>query len=141
MNSLSWLLIIINLIDNAKNFTIAITLLTGGFFILWMFFAHASAAAHNDGVFKYTQKISHKDRFDQYKKFFWFPFIFGLVNIVIPDTRTMYLVAASEIGEKVATSETVAGLVDPTIDILKNYITLENEKIQNELKKVRETKK
>lgn len=116
-----------------------ITFAAGVFMLAWIFFAHITAAIHNDSYSR-PGKINHMDRFNQYKKFLWIPLVFGLMNVVVPDQRTMYLVAASEVGEKVATSERVIGLVDPTLDILKNYIKLENDKIVNEIKKQAEKK-
>lgn len=142
MNSLSWLIYLINLIDNFESYFKFITIISFVALFIVVFITHLTAAIHNDNVDSYSSwknkdKISHADRNKIYRGYIWIPFVLALCWSFIPNTRTMYLIAASEIGERVVTNEKVSGLVDPSIDILKNYVTLENEKIVKELNEFR----
>lgn len=142
MNSLSWLLYLINLIDNFEGYFKFITIISFIVLLIVVTITHITAAVHNDNVDTYSSwrnkdKISHSDRNKIYRGYIWIPFVLALIWSFIPNNRTMYLIAASEIGERVVSNEKVQGLVDPSIDILKNYVMLENEKITKELNEFR----
>jgi len=47
----------------------------------------------------------------------------------------MLLVFSSEIGEKILHSEQAKGVINPSVELLKNWMVLENKKLLKELKK------
>jgi len=49
-------------------------------------------------------------------------FVVAFINVVVPDRNTMLLIAASQIGERVVSSEAVQNVVDPSVDLLKTWI-------------------
>lgn len=62
--------------------------------------------------------------------------LFNLLFYFIPDRQTIILIAGSEIGQKVAQSDQVKGIVDPGMDLLKSWIANETAKLQPPLPKV-----
>ena len=53
--------------------------------------------------------------------------------IVLPTRETMILVAASEIGEKVITSEKVTTVIDPSVVLLKTWIEKQTLDLQTSI--------
>ena len=130
MNSLSWLILLINIFENFKGvlwfFIIGSSIVTA-----CMLFTHFIIGNSEDDDW-------HLKHFKRTLKFMILPIVLIIVSIFVPNSRTVYLIAASEVGERVIQNERVQGLFDPSIDILKNYITLENEKIARELREFRD---
>ena len=54
----------------------------------------------------------------------------GVVNCVIPSREAVMMIAASELGEKVIASPAVAGVVDPSIELLKTWIARTTEDLK-----------
>ena len=108
--------------------------ISGAGFLVFFIGGHIGAAEAN------TSDEWHLNHFKRSMKLMAIPIALIVTSIFVPSSRTVYLIAASEVGERVVQNEKVQGLFDPSIDILKNYITLENEKIQKELKNFREKK-
>lgn len=52
-----------------------------------------------------------------------------LITVFIPNRQTMLLMAGSQIGEKLATSDGVRSVVDPSVDLLKAWIKNETTKL------------
>ena len=50
----------------------------------------------------------------------------------LPSRTTIYMIAASEIGERVVTSDGVKSIVDPATELLRKKITTELEKLTKE---------
>jgi len=46
----------------------------------------------------------------------------GLIAGLIPNRQTVLMIAASEIGERAMTSTQVAGVVDPSLELLKTWL-------------------
>ncbi len=143
MNSLSWLIYAIHLFGNLG--ALLATLAFASFGILAIV-TICRLVGNNDRIEKYGTrgaeraainaeiKDTNKAIARMALKFVWIPVVLGLIASVIPDRRTMYLIAASEIGERVVTSEKVVGVFDPSIDLLKNWIKSENDKIVESMK-------
>lgn len=53
------------------------------------------------------------------------------IGSFIPSKQTVMMIAASQYGEKILESRAVKELTDPALDLLKNWITSENEKIKS----------
>lgn len=130
MNSLSWLILLINIFENFKG-VLWFFIITSSIITAIMFFLHMIVAGSESEEW-------HKNHFKRSIKFMFLPITLIIISIFVPNSRTVYLVAASEVGERVIQNEKVQGLFDPSIDILKNYITLENEKIAKEIKDFRD---
>ena len=45
----------------------------------------------------------------------------------------MLLIAASEVGEKIVTSEKITSVVDPSVTLLKTWIEKQTQDIQNSM--------
>jgi len=56
----------------------------------------------------------------------------GLVAGLIPNKQTVLMIAASEIGERAMSSTQVAGVVDPSIDLLKTWIAKTTEDLKRQ---------
>lgn len=56
----------------------------------------------------------------------------GLVNVFAPSRQTMLLIAGSEIGQRVVESKSVTEIVDPSVDLLKSWIREETKKLNKE---------
>ena len=52
---------------------------------------------------------------------------------IIPTKETMLLIAASEVGEKIVTSEKITSVVDPSVTLLKTWIEKQTQDIQNSM--------
>lgn len=50
---------------------------------------------------------------------------------LIPSKNTIILIGASEFGEKLARSEAVSGIVDPSIELLKAWIEQQTKQIRD----------
>ena len=58
------------------------------------------------------------------------PMLAMFMAAVIPSKNTLMLIAASQYGEKVLESKAVKELTDPALDLVKNWIENENERIK-----------
>lgn len=58
-------------------------------------------------------------------------FMFG--NAAVPDRNTVLLIAASEIGERVATSQRVDDILDPSIELLKTWMEQQTAAIRKDM--------
>lgn len=53
------------------------------------------------------------------------------IGSFIPSKQTVMMIAASQYGEKILESKAVKELADPAMDLLKNWIISENQKIRS----------
>lgn len=51
--------------------------------------------------------------------------VFALLAVSIPNRQTMILIAASEVGEKVYQSEKAKAILDPSVELLQEWIKKE----------------
>lgn len=58
-----------------------------------------------------------------------------LIVILTPSRQTMLLIAGSEVGERLAKSDTVSEIVNPGSDLLKTWIKNETAKLAKEASK------
>lgn len=59
--------------------------------------------------------------------------------IVVPDKKTMVLISASEIGESLYKSEQAKGIINPSIELLQEWIKNELAEIKNKSKRNEKT--
>lgn len=140
MNSLTLLLYGINVLQNISVFINVGIVITGITLALLASINHIMIGSNNEYTRK-ENKTSHTVAFKVYRPYLILFVALGIVNTFVPSERTIYLMAASEVGQRVVQSEKVSGIFDPTIDTLKNFVMLENEKIKAELNKLSEKKK
>jgi hypothetical protein len=60
-------------------------------------------------------------------------FLFGTFSTLMPDRETILLIAASEIGEKVVQTEQVKGVFDPSVELLKTWISQQTQSIKSQM--------
>jgi hypothetical protein len=59
----------------------------------------------------------------------------GLIKSFVPDRKTVTLIAASQIGEKIIKSPQVQSIVDPSITLLKSWMEQQTQSIEKEMLK------
>lgn len=59
--------------------------------------------------------------------------ICSIFFVITPSRQTVLLIAASEIGERVVTSDRVQGVIDPSIELLQTWIRQQTQSIQREM--------
>ncbi len=121
MNSLSWLIYAIELFSTIKG-------LAGGFSVVFVIIFTVTCIAY------IISKIDYSDLdAEQYywglsimKRVAYGTVFFLILYTFIPSSKTMTLIAASEIGEKFVNSQkagqVVDKIVDPSINLLNKYI-------------------
>lgn len=117
MNSLSWTIYAIQLLDSFDTFLGWLT----AFFFITGFVAFAFRILSGDA--KDPEITHYHNKCMRYVK--WaIPcgFIVAFFNVLTPDRNTMLLIAASQIGERVVSSQTVQSVVDPSVDLLRTWI-------------------
>lgn len=125
MNSLSWTIYLIYLMGNIHPLMISIGVVFTLFNVGCVIY-HAAALGDYPPP-KGDKADQHRSkRLEAAKRLaFGLPILFALGSIM-PDKQTAVLIAASQVGEKLITSEKVTSVVDPSVDLLKTWI-------QNEL--------
>lgn len=141
MNSLSWLLYWSGVVGSLNSFLIfaasafcVASVVTGaGFFI-------CRCVAADNSKYKETAEVYTTLSYT-WRKFFLFFFpmfiLFGVVANLVPDRRTMIMIASSEAAEKVINNEKVSKVIDPSIDLLKTYMEKEMLGLQKEIKRLK----
>ncbi len=141
MNSLSWLLYLSGVVGSINSFLIFVTVafgagsvITGAIFIITRIVA---SETHR----KQDERADNLALSNSFRKFFIiFITLFTVVGCIanlVPDRRTMIMIASSEVGEKVINSEGVQKVIDPSIDLLKTYMEKEMLSVQKEIKRLK----
>jgi len=126
MNNLSWLIYAAQLFDNVGGAASLISVLSGiGIFLIGC----CIGAAHMEG-----EQTAVKKMVPVVKKLAVVLCISLTFACVIPARRTMLLIAASEMGEKLIDSPQVASVVDPSIGLLKAWMVKETADLQKQSK-------
>ena len=60
-------------------------------------------------------------------------FVGSIFFVITPSRQTVLLIAASEIGERVMTSDRVQGVIDPSVELLQTWIRQQTQSIQREI--------
>lgn len=119
MNTLSWLLYFAGVAGNLSTF-----LSISAFFMIII------------GIFACGVYAGHYER-TLPKKLIAIPiigFIFAITACFIPNKETIMYIAASEYGEKVVNSKEVQDLKNPAVDLLKQWMKKETERLTKEAK-------
>lgn len=142
MNSLSWLIYLANVTGNLGGFFLFLTL-AGGFTTLVFgvcYFIYKDDVSNKVGrQDNYGHSLS-KEYFEAriaalngqiaiFKRMAMTGFtalvIFGTLTALMPERKTIMLIAASEVGERVVNSSKVQSVVDPSVELLKTYVDKE----------------
>lgn len=126
MNNLSIFVYLIQIFENisAVLSTMAICLLAVGV-VAVIVFGIAVADDASDEVVEFFGKLCK----------IWLKIIIpvSICWAIIPTKETMLLIAASEVGEKIVTSEKITSVVDPSVTLLKTWIEKQTQDIQNSM--------
>lgn len=125
MNSLSWFIYLIGVVDNFRDCIFSVMFI-GGFFGIAIG-GIINAVAHNGDLDKI--RASWWPVWAKRYVVFFFVGLFALT--VLPERRTMLLIAASEIGQRIGNSQDVKDIVNPGLDLLKQWIKAETDKLAN----------
>lgn len=120
MNTLSWFLYFAGLVDKAAIFL--------GIVILVLFAAGVMMAIAG-GI---NREFRHKGD-DKYDRGIWMHytvlpriliamFFVAVLFVLIPSKNTMYLIAASELGERISQTEVAQGIANDAHSILNGYL-------------------
>ena len=113
MNSLSWLLYLADVIGNLSGVFILLAFIFGGCTIFWGF-AKACAIVDNDeGAGDFARAFAFTP---------WLFVLFLFLSAVTPSKDTIYLIAGSEAGEAVVTSEAGQEILTNIQDVIKYQI-------------------
>lgn len=146
MNSLSWFIYGVYLV-NATNITIAFVL--GVLFIVGMLklFGVTQIQQYkkiNESGGDYSSNYGYVTVGDRIsasiKSLVIWRSILAVVDIFIPSKQTMILIAASEVGEKLADNQKVGQIIDPSLDLLKTWIEKEKNDLLKSMKPEEEKK-
>lgn len=131
MNDLSWLIYLIGLFDSVK-FTTAMLFVVG--FLIYAVYVIATSISN-------SELYRSADERHKIRKYPAFILVFLLITLLItPDRKTMLLIAASEVGEKVFNNDKVINTVDPALELLQTWIKTETEKQLLEFKNLNNAK-
>jgi hypothetical protein len=129
MNSLSWLLYLSSVVGSLSSFLVVVfalcilvSMLAG---VLWVF---AQVEENTEGI----KMGAHLLRT---------ALVVGSISatlaVLTPNRQTVLLIAASEVGARVASSDTVQGMVDPSLELLRAWIDQQTRAIRRELESTR----
>jgi hypothetical protein len=133
MNSLSWLIYLASLSGSVSGFFTFLAVMGAVFALL----GTVLSVMWTDGSFGGDRKIKGYEEMRQRGNYMLSRgslvlVIFGGVAAILPSSNTVYAIAASEIGERVITDETVKGLAADSTKALQAWI---KKQIEPEVKK------
>lgn len=114
MNSLSWLIYLADVVGAFSHISAAVIAFSAValFVILLISIIRSDERDFNSGEFL--------------KNYIKYPIycltIFSILTIIIPSQKTVLMIAASEMGEKVITSQKAADIIDPSIEYINKWL-------------------
>lgn len=141
MNSLSWLIYFAGFVEGLS----AVFVFLVSIFLVATIVALIIAAVHLDET-DFRSIPYEGQKLEEHRKtrkkfanaagiFFSLSVFFMLFNSVIPSRQTVLLIAASEIGEQVATHQRVMDVIDPSVTLLQTWIRQQTQTIQQEMQR------
>jgi len=121
MNTLSWLIYFAGLVHSL---TFIATLVSIACFMIWAIARFCFIMHHERMITKEDQERLPSSNY------LIVGFILGGIATVLPSKNTVLLITASELGQRLVTSEQVADVVDPSLDLLKTWIKKETEALK-----------
>lgn len=129
MNSLTWTIYLIDLMDKFGTATLVFVCATG---FLFLFSSGICAMMYSDDELSPETSEVYWKIFRRFVPI-WFLAV-GLL-VIVPSKQTMILMAASQVGEKIINTETVSGIAKDSIDLLSSYVKKELKAIKQDEKK------
>lgn len=117
MNTLSWLIYAADVLGSVKGLLIAVAIVGMIVLSVAMLAAAIGASEPYPAVPAGTWKKP--------LRFMWVPIVAGLIAALIPSTRTLYMIAASEAGEAVVTSPDAIEMMGDLKAIIKQKLKAE----------------
>lgn len=109
MNGISWLIYGAEVLDSMHHYLFFIALLSGVFAVISNMYRFYEADMSNTKV-----------------KLNWPPimavFLFGFIMVLLPETKTVYLIASSELGETLITKPETQEIMQDVYDILRGKL-------------------
>lgn len=121
MNSLSWLIYFAGLVDKMIFITVVVSVVC---FTIWIV-ARLSFILHHERMI--TKEDQERLPSGNY---LIVGFICAGIASFLPTKNTVMLIAASEVGQRLVTSQQVVDVVDPSIELLKTWIKKETEALK-----------
>lgn len=136
MNSLSWFVYLIQVIPTFGAVTLTATIIS---LILYFIFWIARAIQY-DGCYdrqsrEYYEEVTKKSIKTIQKPLIYIFCISLILTVFLPKKETMVLIAASEVGEKVFASQTIKNIIDPSLELLQEWIKQELNQFKKAEKK------
>lgn len=119
MNSLSWLIYLAQVLDGFRGLMLTMVILPIGFFLLrGAVYGISEGEAFADNWGYWTKRTAATS------------FIAAVLFVFTPSKQTVILIAGSQLGEMAIKSDTVQGVVNPGIDLLKAWIKEETDNLK-----------
>jgi hypothetical protein len=118
MNSLSWLIYFAGLVHSLIFITVIVSFVC---FTIWIIARCAFIMHHERMITKEDQEQLPSGNY------LIVGFICAGIASILPSKNTVMLIAASELGQRLVTSQQVVDVVDPSIELLKTWIKKESE--------------
>ncbi len=118
MNSLSWFLYLADVIGNVQGLLVATSVLSGIGLSLWLLFGLLSIDSDFD-VEKDVKRSRMTDHRKNVFRYLWLPVVFAFASSIIPSRDTIYLIAGSEAGEAVVTSEAGQEILNDIQEVIR----------------------
>ena len=133
MNTFSWMIYLANVADSFDILFKIMTVITSSisclFFIFYLVNTSDSISYSNSGYnhrYEFRKANHYRNMCGSFLKKFLIAFgIFSSLAVITPSKNTVILIAASEIGQKILTSDKVNDIVDPSLELLQTYIKKE----------------
>jgi hypothetical protein len=132
MNSLSWLIYLMQVSDGLRDTTAFVGALSTIVLLIWGIIGvicsiDAPAGSEQFILIQVWWKA-------MYRYGFWVLLLCFVLFAFLPSRQTMLLIAGSEISQRVVASEGVKSIMDPSMDLLKTWIAEEKDRILNKKK-------
>ena len=140
MNGLSWLIYLANVTGSLSGFFTFLTVVCGVGSLLFAIIAMFSLLDTTDSYNRPLDSQQLEQRVSRGKGCKKAAYLFtvglvisGILSALCPDRKTVLLIAASEIGEKVVLNQKVQGVIDPSVELLKTWIEQQTQGIRKEM--------
>jgi len=139
MNNLSWMIYLAGVSESLAGFFVFITVIFAILTAIATIVSVVNAVEtdaynrrYSDNTLTYKRSLK-KSAFKIAITAFICMIIAGSTSALLPSRQTVLLIAASEIGERVVTSERAQSVIDPSVDLLKTWMQRETQIIQQQM--------
>ncbi len=127
MNTLSWFIYFVGVTGALHSLVSILVVIASLAMLAGGFFCMAAAEGADEDMKEIIKKVSFG------VKVAFFTIIFSItVTVFVPSRNTLILIGASEFGERIMKSESVTGIVDPSLNLLKAWIDQQTNLINEE---------